>query len=222
MFDHLNRAIRDALDPQPAAPRQPTLDNLLPGDVVSLWDGGDAVVQCVLDCREELNGRITTWRWNLLDEGRMLETSPDGTFLYGRSVVLHQNSAEFETLTCDPEEGGVLKAFEARVRLGTAARQPVLFEYEGLPYRVTATGTFDARPLGGTGYPRAEVWRDINPTNPGDNVYFVLEPTDETAVKAGESVVLGIWTTHIALLFGGELKEADVQSIYPGPTGAPR
>jgi hypothetical protein len=214
MFEHLSRALRGAQGSQSAAGRQPTLETLLPGDVISLWDGGDLVVQTVLDCQEELNQRLTTWRWNLLDEGRMVEVSPDGTFLYGRTVVLHQNSAEFETLTADPEQGGVLKAFEARVRQGTAARNPVLFEFEGATYRVTATGCFAARPIG-TPYPRLEVWRDIDPTKPGENVYFVLEPTDEAAAKPEESVVLGIWTTHIALLFGGELKEADVQAIYP-------
>jgi hypothetical protein len=38
------------------------------GNVVSFWDAGDNVVRAVLDCREELNGRQTVWRWNLLDE----------------------------------------------------------------------------------------------------------------------------------------------------------
>jgi hypothetical protein len=212
MFDHLNRALRDALDGKPAAPRQPTLDQLLPGDVVSLWDGGDMVVQTVLDCREELNQRITTWRWNLLDENRLLETSPDGTFLYGRVVVLHQGSIEFETLTS--QDDGLLVTFEARVRAETAARNPVLFEYEGLTYRVTATGTFLAQPLGGAA-PTAPVWRDIDPAKASENVYFVLQPTDETAAREDERVVLGIWTTHIALLFGKELGTADVQTIYP-------
>jgi hypothetical protein len=39
-------------------------------------------------------------------------------------------------------------------------------------------------------------------------------PEDETG-----SEVLGIWTTHIALLFGRELKAADVQTIYPAEQG---
>jgi hypothetical protein len=217
MFDRLNRALQGALDPDKANPRlrQPTLETLEPGDVVSMWDYGDAVVQAVLNCREELNRRVSEWRWNLLDDGRMLSVAPDGNVLYERTAVLHQNSAEFETLTCDPEEGGVLKAFEARVRAGTAARNPTLFEFEGHVYRVLSTGIFDARPVGGRTFPPSEVWRDINPTNPGDNVYFELEPTEE--VPAGESGadVLGIWTSHIALLFGRDLKPADVQAIYP-------
>jgi hypothetical protein len=221
MFDRLNRIFQQALDPDkvPAQGRQPTVDTLLPGDVVSMWDYGDAVVQAVLDCREELNQRASQWRWNILDEGRMLSVAPEGNALYQRTAILHQSSAEFETLTCDPEQGGVLKAFEARVREGTAARNPTLFEFEGRVYRVVSTGIFDARPVrsqdGSQRYPNLEVWRDINPHKPGDNVYFELEPTEE--VDEGEigSVVLGIWTTHIALLLGRELKSADVQSIYP-------
>src|SRR5919201_5340959 len=154
MFNRLNRALHQALDPDkmPAQLRQPTVETLLPGDVVSLWDGGDAVVQAVIECREELNGRETAWRWNLLDEGRVLAVAPEGNVLYTRTVVLHQDSPEFETLTTDPEQGGVLKAFEARVREGSAARQPVLFEYQGKTYRVVSTGVFDARPVGVPSY----------------------------------------------------------------------
>jgi hypothetical protein len=218
MFDRLNRAIQQHLDPNraPAQARQPTVEDLLPGDVVSFWDGGDNVVQAVLECREELNGRETVWRWNLLDEGRVLEFTPEGNTLYERTAVVLQPSAEFEILTADPEQGGVLKAFEARVRQGTAARNPTLFEFEGNTYRVVSTGVFDARPLGQTSYPNLEVWRDINPTNPGDNVYFELEPTEEPPPGSdAPTEVLGIWTTHIALLFGRALKPGDIQTIYP-------
>ena len=106
----------------------------------------------------------------------------------------------------------MLKAFEARVREGTAARHPVLFEHDGKTYRVVSTGTFDARPVGGSDYTRAEVWRDINPTRPVENVYFELEPTED---DPDVQEALGIWTTHIALLFGKDLRDADIQSIYP-------
>src|SRR5919108_5514473 len=214
MFDRL----KQALDPDKVPRRQrpePTLETLLPGDVVSFWDGGDHVVQAVLECREELNRRETTWRWNVLDDGRMLEVAPEGPVLYERTAVLHQDSADFETLTSDPEQGGVLKAFEARVRQGTAARQPTLFEYESSVYRVVSTGIFDARPIGASGFPNLPVWRDINPTDPGDNVYFELEPTEELPADEAGREVLGIWTSHIALLFGRPLRAADVQSIYP-------
>ena len=217
MFDRLNRALQQHLDPNRplAQPRQPTLETILPGDVVSFWDAGDNVVQAVLECREELNRRETIWRWNLLDEGRVLEVTPEGTTLYERTVILHQSSAEFETLTADPEQGGVLKAFEARVREGTAARNPTLFEYQNRVYRVVSTGIFDARPIDRTAYPNLEVWRDINPSNPGDNVYFEFEPTQETPADDTASEVLGIWTSHIALLFGRPLKPGDIQTIYP-------
>ncbi|HET6315562.1 MAG TPA: hypothetical protein VFG86_03820, partial [Chloroflexota bacterium] len=95
-----------------------------------------------------------------------------------------------------------------------------LFEYDGRVYRVVSTGIFDAQPVSGSprvaaAYPKLEVWRDINRTNPGDNVYFELEPTEDVPVDETGSEVLGIWTTHIALLFGRELKPADVQTIYP-------
>jgi hypothetical protein len=218
MFNRLNRALQQALDPNKPAPqpRQATVDSLLPGDVVSLWDAGDHVVQAVLDCREELNGRETSWRWNLLDEGRMLEATPEGNTLYDRVAIVHQDSPEFETLTSDPEQGGVLKAFEARVRQGNAARNPTLFEFEGRVFRVVSTGIFAAQPVGQVGFPNAAVWRDINPSNPGDNVYFELEPTVEAPPGDDSATeVLGIWTSHIALLFGRPLKRADIQTIYP-------
>jgi hypothetical protein len=222
MFDRLNKAMQRALDPDKVAPkgRTPTLETLLPGDVVSMWDYGDVVVQVVLECREDLNQRATQWRWYLLDEGRMLSVAPEGNVLYERMAVLHQSSADFEVLTADPEQGGVLKAFEARVREGTAARNPTLFEYEGKVYRVVSTGIFDARPAGTpprgpVTYPGLDVWRDINPSNPGDNVYFELEPTEEVEVGEPGSEVLGIWTSHIGLLFGRELKPADINTIYP-------
>jgi len=218
MFDRLNRVFQQG-KPEPRL-REPTLETLLPGDVVSLWDGPDAVVLGALECREELNRRVTRWRWNVLDEGRLLEVAPDGNVLYERSAVLYQSSAEFETLTSDPEQGGVLKAFEARVRQGTAARQPSLFEYDGRVYRVVSTGIFEARPAGAPSwsedaYPNVEVWRDINPTHAGDNVYFELEPTEDVPEREPGSIVLGIWTSHIALLFGRPLTPSDIQSIYP-------
>lgn len=223
MFERLNRALQQHLDPNKLPPqgRQPTVEDLLPGDVVSFWDGGDNVVQAVLECREELNHRETVWRWNVLDEGKLLEVTPEGNTLYERTVVVHQNSADFETLTADPDQGGVLKAFEARVRQGIAARNPTLFEYEDSVYRVVSTGIFDARAIGAAAYPNLDVWRDINPDNPGDNVYFELEPTTDLPEGTSGSEVLGIWTTHIALLFGRPLKPGDIQTIYPRSEEAP-
>ncbi|MBV9326332.1 MAG: hypothetical protein JO352_21415 [Chloroflexi bacterium] len=217
MFNRLNRALQQHLDPDKTAPqlRQPTIENLLPGDVVSFWDAGDSVVQAVLECREELNRRETVWRWNILDEGHVLEITPEANTLYERTAILRQTSAEFETLTADPDQGGVLKAFEVRVRQGTAARNPTLFEYAGSVYRVVSTGIFAAAPVDAASYPNLDVWRDVNPDTPGDNVYFELEPTEDVPEGESGSEVLGIWTTHIALLFGRPLKAGDVQTIYP-------
>ena len=73
----------------------------------------------------------------------------------------------------------------------------------------------DARLLDQAAYPNLDVWRDINPSNPGDNVYFELEPTEDTPGDDSGSEVLGIWTSHIALLFGRPLKAGDIQTIYP-------
>lgn len=223
MFNRLNRMLQGALDPDKVGERtgrQPTLESLLPGDVVSLWDDGDCVVEAVLECSESLNGRITTWRWNLLDGGRMVETGPDGSVLYTRSDVLKQSSPEFETLTCDPENGGVLKLFEQRVQQGLAARNPSLFEYDGGVLQVRSTGAFGVKAAEGV-MPKAPVWRDLNLQNPGDNVYFVMERTD-AAEEDEDAVILGVWTTHIALLFGKPLKSADVASIYPRNEGEPK
>ena len=170
MFDRLNRTFRQAIDPDkmPAKLRQPTLETLLPGDVVSLWDVKmPSSRPCSSAARSSIAARRagagTCWTKSLL------EVAPDGNVLYERTDILHQASAEFETLTSDPEHGGVLKAFEARVRQGTAARQPTLFEYGGRVYRIVSTGIFEARPAGGPSYrqdayPKAEVWRDINPS----------------------------------------------------------
>src|SRR5438045_9181830 len=106
MFDRLKRDLQQALDPDKSSStrqrQQPTVDTLLPGDVVSLWDGGDHVVEAVLECREDVNRRETAWRWNLLDQGHVLEVSPEGNPLYERTAILHQDSAEFRKLTCDP------------------------------------------------------------------------------------------------------------------------
>ena len=197
---------------QPAggAPREPTVDTLRPGDAITFWDGEDAIVDCVLDCEEELGPRTTHWRWNLLRGGRVLETAPDGNVLYTSSEVLYQGSAPYEQLTAEPGAGGVLKTFEARVRAGTVGSNPVYFDYQGRQLQLRSTGTFRATPLGPG--PNGEVWRDVA-DDPSQNVYFELDAPDSTQG-------LGIWTTHILLLVGEPLKVSDIRAIYPGQ-GAP-
>jgi hypothetical protein len=198
---------------RPAPPaRQVTVDTLRPGDAVSFWDGDDEVVESVVECREELGGRTTTWRWVILSGGRVLETAPDENMLYTTETVHRQGTLPFDRLTTEPSDGGALKTFEARVRDGTVARDPVTVELEGTSWTVESTGTFAASFLGPP--PRREVWRDISST-PADNVYFELHGS------AGETA-LGIWTTHILLLEGRVLEDTDIQDLYPGQVEAQR
>src|SRR5688572_20959927 len=72
--------------------RQPTVESLRPGDVVGLGVDQYLVVDAVLQCQENLGSRTTTWRWNFLHGGRMLEAAPDGNVLYHRTAVLHQGA----------------------------------------------------------------------------------------------------------------------------------
>ncbi len=202
--------LRSERGPEPpassASPRQPTVETLRPGDAITFWDGEDALVDCVLECEEQLGARRTRWRWNLLRGGRMLETAPDGNVLYPSSAVLYQGTAPFDELTGEPAVGGVLKTFEARVRAGTVGANPVFFDYEGHHFQMRSTGTFGATPLGPP--PTAEVWRDLA-DDPSQNVYFELESSDGAQG-------LGIWTTHVLLLIGEALKTTDIRSMYPG------
>lgn len=192
------------------APRQPTLETLRPGDAVSFWDRDDEVVESVIECREELGGRTSTWRWMLLTE-RLLEVAPDENALYDRATLLHQGSEGFYALTADPADGGALKTFEARVRDETIARDPVSVVVDGTEWSVESTGTFMARFVGMP--TRKEVWRDIS-ENPADNVYFELRrPASDSG---GDEMALGIWTTHILVLQGRPLADSDIENLYPG------
>jgi hypothetical protein len=65
------------------------------------------------------------------------------------------------------------------------------------------------------------VWRGVDLRNPGNNVYFELDPTVESEAGEPDEVVLGVWTDHIALLFGHTIKGADIQSIYPRVEDSP-
>jgi hypothetical protein len=207
-MDMFRRARHILARDQPTSPtlRQPTIEDLRPGDAVSFWDGQDDVVESVVQCREEIDGRPSTWRWAVLSSGQVLETAPDNNALYTQSTVFEQGSEAFYTLTAEPEHGGALKVFEARVRDESIAREPVSVTLDGKPWTVESTGTFSASYVGPQ--PRREVWRDIS-ENPADNVYFELR-------GESESSALGIWTTHILLLQGRPLGETDIRSLYPG------
>lgn len=188
--------------------RQPTLEDLRPGDAVSFWDGSDEVVESVVVGREEIGGRASTWRWNNFVGGRMLEVAPDGNVLYSEGTVFQQGSEPYYRLTADPDAGGALKTFEARVRDETVARSPVTVSLLGKEWTVESTGTFSATFVGPA--PKDEVWRDIS-NNPADNVYFELRTPDG-------DLALGIWTSHIVLMEGRALDETDIQNLYPGST----
>ena len=179
-----------------------TVANLEPGDGLRFWDDDIRLVDAVLECTEQVGTRTTQWAWVILDDGRLVETAPDGNMLYRTPEVLHQGSAAFEQLT---GAEGVLKTFEQKVREGVAGSQPAHFGHGRSIYQVKSTGTFGASIKGKL--PKEEVLRDIS-TQASDNVYVEME-------AAFGEVALGIWTTHIALYLGQPLKESDVMSIYP-------
>ena len=164
------------------------------------------MVQSVVECREEIGGRTSTWRWSILSSGQVVETAPDTNALYTSSAMFTQGSEAFYALTAEPEHGGALKTFESRVRDESIAREPVSVLLDGKQWTIESTGTFRAGYLGPA--PRADVWRDIS-ENPADNVYFELRGERD---QAG----LGIWTSHILLLEGRPLQDSDIQSLYPG------
>ena len=200
------RVFKSRLDePRETRPREPTLETLRPGDAIAFGDGGNALVTSILDCREEVGSRSSAWRWNFLDDGKLLEAAPDGNLLYDRQEIAYQGESKFQSLVADPEQGGALKLFEQRVRAGAAASSPTFFEHDGQQFKVKSTGTFAAR---ASGKPLGEVFRDVG-TQPGDNVYF------EAEADSGDQL-LGVWTTHIALLVGRPLGLTDIDSIYAG------
>ncbi len=179
------------------------VETLQPGDVLALWDGKEVLVERVVDCQETLPTRVTRWRWVFLEAGQMLGVTPAGNTLYADTKVLYQGSAQYEQLTADLEQGGVLKTFEARVRDRVVGRDPVFWDFEGQQYQVQATGTFSAPDQA---FPQIDVWRDVS-ADEGQNVYFRM-------VGPEGAQVLGIWTSHIALLVGHVLTRTDVREIY--------
>jgi hypothetical protein len=198
------RSLRGEL-PAQQKERELSPSTLLPGDAIAFSDGNNRVVVGVLECQEQVGPRSSAWRWSFLDDGYMLEAARDGNVLYEGSEIAYQGSQPFQELVADPDEGGVLKVFEQRVRDGTVASQPVTFEHAGLTFHLRSTGTFSARTHG---TPPGDVWDDISP-EAGDNVYF------EAEAQSGEQL-LGVWTSHIVLLVGRSLGLTDVEAIYPG------
>lgn len=192
---------RRGTQPKPQLAPEPTVNRLDPGDVLNL-NGGLLMVEAVLDCREELAARTTRWRWNFLEGGALLETAASGQLLYEPAEVVQQGTERFQQLVA---EGGTLKTFEEQVRqVGSAP--DVTFQHGDRVYSMRGTGTFLAAPAGAP--PAQAVWGDVSPTA-SENVYFKMEASDG-------GLLLGVWTTHIALHRGRLLAAAEIAGIYPG------
>lgn len=204
--DRAARAVRSRIDNiQETSLREPTVETLRPGDAVAFGDGRNGLVVSTLECREEVGPRASTWLWSFLDDGKLLEAAQDGNVLYDAPTVAYQGDEVFQSFVAEAEQGGVLKLFEQRVRAGSSGSSPLTFEHAGLTFHMRSTGTFSAE---ARGKPLTEVWRDSSPVA-GDNVYF------EAEAQSGEQL-LGIWTSHIALLVGRPLGVTDIEGIYPG------
>src|SRR5579871_5441651 len=101
---------------------------LNPGDAVELWEGGSLVAKTVLHCQEIVDGRPTIWRWTFMDDGSLIEASPDGYFRYKTHQIIKQGTDLYEELVA---KDGALVRFEEHVRAGAAGRRPVHVTIDG-------------------------------------------------------------------------------------------
>lgn len=196
-WERMRERRKDAGHPPP---QETTPQTLRPGDAIMAWNGDDRIVQTTLELAEHLNNRETDWRWLLLDGDTMLEVQAGVTTYYDRWEIIRQGSVDFLRLVGDQD--GLLRVFEARVRDGSSALNPAVFDYHGETWQIQSTGTFTVRQANGQTL-SGEVWRDITP-NEGDNVYAKL--TGSQGAKA-----LAVWTTHIGFLRGQEAGPADLR-----------
>ncbi len=177
-----------------------------PGDAVEVWMESTYLVHTVFACREGMGDQTTEWRWMFLDDGSLIETSPDGFYRYRQHLVLRQGSALYEELVA---QDGALVRFEARVREGTSARRPVHVTIDGLEYRVASTGTAEMERRGPE--PDLLPWKSIS-RDPSKNVYFGLVNAEDE-----DRVILGLWTAHICLSTGAPLLETQISGVYQQP-----
>ncbi|OGG49764.1 MAG: hypothetical protein A3F84_16815 [Candidatus Handelsmanbacteria bacterium RIFCSPLOWO2_12_FULL_64_10] len=193
---------KDQEVPEPSHP----LDELFlvkPGDVLELWMEGSRVVRTLIECREELAGNAYQWVWMFLDDGSLIEASPDGFFRYREHQILRQGTAHYEEIVA---QDGALVRFEERVREGSSAERPVAFTYDDRTYQITSTGTVYTRTSGDE--PDLLTWKSFS-EKPAENVYFGLaDADDETRVG------VGLWTAHVCLSFGKALEPADLSEVY--------
>lgn len=179
------------------------LATLAPGDVIEIWTEGSFVVQSVFRCHEVVEGRTVQWRWMFLDDGTLVEISPDGHFRYREHRILNQGTVPYEELVA---QDGALVRFEEHVREGTSGRRPVHVTLDDKQYRISCTGTVAVDRLGDEPDPIS--WKSFSST-PEENVYFGM-----VDVEGEENVVLGLWTAHVCLSFGREFDPSDVTSVY--------
>lgn len=179
------------------------LESLDPGDIVDLWMDGTHLVKTVLLCEEDVGGRAYHWRWMFLDDGSLIEVSPDGYFRYREHRVLNQGTPQYEELVA---QDGALVRFEERVRSGTSGRRPVHVTIDDKKYRLVSTGTVQVQRRGDE--PDVIPWQSFS-RDPEENVYFGMVDVEDDA-----NVVLGLWTAHVCLSFGKELQMSDVSGVY--------
>ncbi len=188
---------------RPEATPLEQLRTVMPGDVVDVWMEQTYLAKTVYLCEEEVGGRTYEWHWIFLDDGSLVEVSPDGYFRYSEHHILNQGTSEYEAIVA---QDGALVRFESRVREGASGRRPVHVPAAGRDYRITSTGTVRARRLGDE--PQLVPWQGLS----GDqkqNVYFgMVESADET------HVALGLWTAHVCLSLGRALEETDISAVY--------
>lgn len=172
-------------------------------DVLDFWMEGPRVVKTVLLSHEQFEGHRYEWVWMFLDDGSLVEASPDGYFRYREHHLLRQGTALYEELVA---QDGALVRYEERVRLGTADERPVEFNLNDRTYRMTSTGTVIAQRLGDE--PELLTWKSFS-ADQRQNVYFGLaDVTDEAQVG------VGLWTAHVCVSLGRALEQADLTAIY--------
>ena len=191
--------------PPPAAGTNPLgeLFQVKPADVLDFWMEGPRVISTHYACREQFEGQAYDWVWMFLDDGSLVEASPDGFFRYREHLLVKQGTAEYEEIVA---QDGALVRFEERVREETSHERPVEFLVDGRSFRVASTGTVAVRR---TGEEAALLpWKFFN-AEQRNNVYFGLEdPADE------DVAAVGLWTAHVCISVGKALEPADITAIY--------
>ena len=179
------------------------LFQIKPGDVLDFFMEGPRLVKTLLSCREEYEGHAYEWIWTFLDDGSLVEASPDGYFRYREHELIKQGTGAYEELVA---QDGALVRFEERVREGSSADRPVEFTLDDHTYRITSSGIVSVGRLGDE--PALLPWQSFG-GDPKNNVYFGLEDASDDA-----RVGLGLWTAHVCISVGKSLEPADVSTIY--------